>query len=815
MGLFSNTKKELKEELPNSFIIQTKGKFGTTDLKKLFESYLDKHSKKDFEIHITDNVFSVKTEIIKDTKKNKFQYKLYTITVLESSLSIDVIKVISLPTEEKSPISLDQNKDKIIEHLVFAINKQLDHTWLSDHYTCKMELITVLSPLTQNFLLAQLSTKETLLVCLSITNLTSDAFTPPKRHNKYLIFTSHRNLILATDQKEFLLFDISDKTLDIEEKIGKDRIQGEGITFETELLNDTLFVLLKPIFHSFGILRIEQYSDILFQKYPNKNEQLTHIKHLYDFCIENSETNLSPHLKSILIFQFQKQQCAATLLESKKIIELLYNEITFGNVLRQVMSDWKVEIIQQFELLQLLTQNQENFKLKNLAVFYDSVIAGLCNLKKPQKNTFELRLQHLSFLKETQQYQKAISYYEYTIENLKDDSILELISDTKTNVLNGEDCNPLRIQLLEQLLEIKTILNKNTDAELIELAILQPLAPERLTALIGANLLSEKTNTILSLFLQAPFTSDEIISSAKKEYQKEELYDLVVPNCFKKATGFMDSFNSILAQVNPPDYKQVTKFSEKLSSQNYPQAYNSLQQITEQLQMKEIESYIGTGTFEKGIIGVEGSPSFVIIGKNHLEVSHPDYLNITELTFGITQELTHILFQHTRITSKDVWRGAKNKGMDIAGTLLTALPIVSQVGGIAGKFVNVSSLSNLLSGVDKIGNVIEKGQTAIEYGSKITDRFQKNSNEQSNLLATSRLMEISADRVGLLLTKDLKSAVSVLVKSMDDFELVKEKIIKQGLTDYLSQQNKDGDFVHQELIVRIKTLCSFYLRMKW
>jgi len=95
----------------------------------------------------------------------------------------------------------------------------------------------------------------------------------------------------------------------------------------------------------------------------------------------------------------------------------------------------------------------------------------------------------------------------------------------------------------------------------------------------------------------------------------------------------------------------------------------------------------------------------------------------------------------------------------------------------------------------------------LEFGNKVTEKFTDQKKE-SELLATSRLMEISADRVGLLTTTDLKSTIKVLLHHHTDFEIGNQTDLYQ----FLSQKNDKDEFNYQELIIRIKTLCSFYLR---
>ncbi len=812
-GLFKG-KKENPTEV--SFKVYTSDTFEILILKKYIEAYLKESTKKEYQIQLENNQICVDLSITKDSKKNKLAYTRYQIIPDESSLLIASQKIkenTATSAQEITTRNLFDTKDKLIENILIYTNNTLDDGFFTEHQQHKMEFIATISLLEKNFLLRQLKSQEVCLLCLGITNLKSTLFAVQPKNDHYLIITSERNMILGSTGNLFVLHDITGHSLDLKEKIGKDTITSAQFSFDTELLNDTLFVHQKEVFNQEPQKRIEQYTDLLFDKYHSKESHLEYLKKLYRFQVV-PENELKRTVKSMLLVQFKKKQCAKELVISQPCIDLLFTESAFGYTLFQIMKDWSIPFQEQYTFLELLEAQYDTFKLKNLDVFYDAVIAGMIHQEKAPKNILGYRVKHLSFLKETQQYDKAVPFYEFTLESLDDDSILELISDRKTNVLNGEDGHPLRIQLLEELSEIKRTLTQSNNKEVLEMATLQPMVLDRLTQLITSGIKEEKAKDILSLFMSEAFcsASDTDMNLDQKTYTKEELFDLVVPDCFKEAQSFVDSFTNMIAQVNPPDYGQVTTFSEKLSAYNHPEVYAILKQLAEQLQMDMPECYIGNGNFSKGIIGIEASPNFLILGKDHIQSGTPFYFTKNELTFNLALELTHILFKHTRLTSKDVWRGAKNKGMDLAGVLLVALPVVSTVGSFAGKFIDITKYTKVFTGVDTITNVVGKGQSAIEYGEKITEKFTSRKNE-SELLATSRLMEISADRVGLLVTQDLKSCIHVLLKNNDDYEASIQKINEEGLYTYLSQQDDKGEYIHQELIIRIKTLCSFYLQL--
>lgn len=815
MRNFFDGKKEKKQSEIDPLSIFIPSHLDLTTLREQLEISLKENPKKEYEFILKEDELVLHKDIKVDPKKKKSKHVAYQILKKNGQFIVNAQKVIENAEDAKSQISeidLYTKKDKVVEEIISFVNEQLDNGFFLSHLRNKMEFIASLSSIVQNFLLAHLQENEMYLACLGITNLTSSSFDTSEKSTYYFVFTSSRNLLLGSNGKECCLRDISDQAFDLTEKMGKDTITGELLSFDPELFNDSLFVKLKEFLTPSTNDRVKRYADVLFDKYNAKENHLEYIKKIYDW--NNVKSSLKEKLKSFLLFQFPKKKCSKNLVHKELLLELIYTEPDAGNVLREIMNEWNISASEQYSFLELLCIDQDNFKLKNIAVFYDAALASLLNQKNPPNNSEEYRIKHLAFLKETGQYEKAIPFYEFALENLEDYSFLELISNTKTNVLDGEDCHPLRIQLLEELSEIKTAIGQSNIKELKQLAQLQPLVVSRLTDLAVAGIQEEKVSNILSLFATDFLNSDkETASNASSDhvYEKEALFALVVPESIKKAKGFLSTFSNLIAQASPPDYTQVTTYSEKLSLTNYPEAYKILKEASIQLSLDQPECYIGNGAFSKGIIGIEGNPNFLILGKNHLEPGTDDYLTFNELKFSIALELTHILFEHTRITSKDVWRGAKSKGMDIAGVLLIALPALSTVGNFAGKFINITKYTNLLSGVDRITNVVDKSQSAIEYGGKISEKFTANQKE-SELLATSRLMEISADRVGLLLTKDIKSSISALLKNNDGFAASKEKINAIGLHNYLSQQNEKGEFLYQELIIRIKTLCSFYLK---
>lgn len=608
------------------------------------------------------------------------------------------------------------------------------------------------------------------------------------------------------------VFNIDEEIFTYKEMIGKDRIFNPQFSFYTEFFNDKLFHVAQDIITKKQKEPIPIFADILVLKNNASKKQIGYLKKLYTSKNNNQERTVCL-LKSELITRFPKRKFIEENSNNNIIFQFISNHKDFSIYLLKVIEDWQIKLEEQVQFLNFLLANTEHYNYYHISDFYTHIFKAQTNTKKDKDLNF--RLGYINYLKKTKQYYIAIPIYEELIYQVEEDNLLDIISDSKINIIDGEHSNQLRIQLLEDLAKIKTELKTSNDDELLKLAILQPLTTIRIDNLKTATktVLKQKAEVVCSTMSIASFNCEDKIPTklSPETYEKENLFELVVPECFKKKQGFLQTLTNLIAQIDPPDYSNVLQFSEKVTESNQPRLYRILKETSKILSITSIECFLGRGNYSSEIIGVEGATNFLIVGCDYLDEKNIKYLSYKELQFLISIELSHILFEHTRLTSKDIWRGAKNKSLNLAQVLLIALPVLGTLGNVIGKYANISYLGKMINGIDRINNVVEKGQTAIEYSGKVRTIISKKEEKEKNLLATSRLMEISADRAGLLITKDIKSCLTAILKSDSDFEQTKEFIEKKGVLTFLKQQNEELEYLNQSYIIRLKMLFNFYL----
>lgn len=89
------------------------------------------------------------------------------------------------------------------------------------------------------------------------------------------------------------------------------------------------------------------------------------------------------------------------------------------------------------------------------------------------------------------------------------------------------------------------------------------------------------------------------------------------------------------------------------------------------------EIFISRGDQAVGLRAFESKPPFILVGSKHLDAESPMYLRPLEMRFGITAELAHLRYKHTRATAAEVREGALDKSLAALGFAVSLLPFAA------------------------------------------------------------------------------------------------------------------------------------------
>lgn len=285
--------------------------------------------------------------------------------------------------------------------------------------------------------------------------------------------------------------------------------------------------------------------------------------------------------------------------------------------------------------------------------------------------------------------------------------------------------------------------------------------------------------------------------ASREPFDEEQLRLLRHP--IGRSDSFIAGIQSLVARADIPDHAALQAYCAKLSD---PAAVAIFDRAQSRFGGDAL-AFVSQGERAIGCRAYDsGEASFIIVGACHLDPEHPRYLPPASLAFAFGEELAHLRFGHTRVTASDFWSGALDVGMSGFDLLLGAVPLVGRWQGLA-------------EGVSRLGNAIKDG-TIGSLARKAGRALGMDMSEQSEahiaagqLLAAHRLMQLTADRAGLVLAGDPIAAVRAML-AIDPSD-VWERSESTSIRELVSERDEEGALLHPDLAVRIGALLSFWL----
>ncbi len=348
-----------------------------------------------------------------------------------------------------------------------------------------------------------------------------------------------------------------------------------------------------------------------------------------------------------------------------------------------------------------------------------------------------------------------------------------------------------------------------------ELARLQPLVLSRMERLAerGEADLAARAREVLSVL--APGGLKVGAEPAPNEHPEalgdDRVRRVLRHPVLREGSPFLGKIQALLAAVPVPDQRLLRDFVEQLNTERQPEAARALADAARLLGMKKVEGYVSRGRKALGVRSYEGPPPFVIIGGRHFDASEPAYLSEPELRFALGTEVAHLRYGHSRVTSSEVWAGAWEKSKQSLDFALGVMPllkgwkVVERVNRFAGK-IPTGAIKRALSGAQTIRRELDK----TEPQDTVTPPETLSAlNEQ--LVAAHRVMQLTADRAGLLLAGSPCAAVRAMLLVRPDTVALCERVEHDGIEAVLAERDEHGRMAHQDLAVRVAALMSFYL----
>lgn len=260
------------------------------------------------------------------------------------------------------------------------------------------------------------------------------------------------------------------------------------------------------------------------------------------------------------------------------------------------------------------------------------------------------------------------------------------------------------------------------------------------------------------------------------------------------------SLQAMLAKLDRPDHSALKKYCDPGQEGVLAKEIDRVAQLFEK---ERVDVFISHGDRRYGVQAFEGEPAFLLVGGEHRRPESPVFLEEDELRFTLGAELAHLYLGHARVTSQEVLSGAFDKGKMTFEVLTSVVPLLSafpwgrRLGQLAGYFDN-----KLVSRSAK----------------RIRDYFGSGDAEASNeltldrsvgLIAAHRMMQLTADRAGLLCAGDLGASIVAMWKIRPESLEYLDLLRSDGVTAAAKALAERDNDLWRSLSTRASALTSF------
>lgn len=421
-------------------------------------------------------------------------------------------------------------------------------------------------------------------------------------------------------------------------------------------------------------------------------------------------------------------------------------------------------------------------------------------------------VEHLLALGEPEHVERARELLELRRTKLPSEALQDLLPASAER--GGQR---IRIELHELLVEVHRRAGRGDDelVALAELARLQPLVRERITELVAG--LEAREGTLDAAQAELLVRAREVRAllegrafatpserprghegpafAALGEQERELLRHPAA-----RADGVLGRLQGALAKVAVPDCSALKSYCARANLAREAELAAAVADASLLLGLAAVEVFVSRGDKSIGLRAYEGNPPFMLIGGDHLDRESDAYLDGPALRHAIAAELAHLRFAHSRVTSDEVWAGTLDLGLTGLGVLVAAAPLLKRF---------QTPAKHLL---DKIG-----APALARWRKRLSDDQNARAlgSENSELIAAHRVMQLTADRAGLLASGEPRGAIEAMFRVHPSYLSQWPLVVRRGLHDALIRELRADDERErirlEDLAVRVAALLSFYL----
>ena len=653
------------------------------------------------------------------------------------------------------------------------------------------------------------------------------------------LLTTRRSALAAFSSEGFVDMRVLPQApMAVSDEIGRDVVQVGEAVWRTRMSNDVLFREIAPLSDMPPLERIIAAARLNFIHREKRKERAVYALALLDYGLS---------LESDPIVSLSRLYVSKTLAQASGHAEHAFKAVEGdldavacglperydGRQLRDWADAWTLGPWERISLAGAVQRcaslpPAQNTDLKILEPMLEEARALLLKKDRDPGRQAVADIVWARHLRHMGRSGEAVRLLEQRLSKLPDETLSDLLPLRDTDLTKGEGGQLLKVWILEALADLRGRPDQGDTETLRALAVLQPLVDARLRRLLAVSdgVLKRRVSRLMHVLSpNMPEAAETPTPEAPRPAAARPVDPGLIEERLRHPAGregtVLRKVGQFLATGKTPDHSALKSYARRISPETAPELSRSIMDGALILGMPVLEGYISFGDLDTGIRGYDGKPPFLLIGGSHLEPGSPASMTPGELRFLIGGELAHIRFRHERITSREVWEGAFDKAMtlvELVPVLGTYLGKVGRFGQIAGRAADMAQkVGSFQNYINQARDMAASAQSLI--GVKKSDAGTAGpealSQDEQNLISAFRVMQLTADRAGLLLCGDVVSAVRAIFKSRPTLAPELPLAESMGLSGFLSRTDEHGELMFQDLAIRLAALLAFSLSTEY
>ena len=264
----------------------------------------------------------------------------------------------------------------------------------------------------------------------------------------------------------------------------------------------------------------------------------------------------------------------------------------------------------------------------------------------------------------------------------------------------------------------------------------------------------------------------------------------------------------LLAAEDQPDLENLRLYCQRITRSD-SLVTRTVDEFATLFGIGHVECYVSRGFEDVGVRAYPDKPPFLLFGGQHLEPDSRHYLPESEMAFIIGAELLHLRLKQRRVSTRDVYRGAIDKGRRSVDIALSLIPVIStlhlgkRLTMVTAK-LSLPQLRRAIHAAKGVSEVVERSASSRSPRLDIAPAAEE-------LIAFQWLQQLNADRAGLLCAQDPAAAVRALLRSRVELARASETFEQRGALAAIERHRESHPAAFDDLRARLGLMLCFYL----